>query len=474
MTKRTFSPWTAASISTAIVLTLSACPGKPSGHPSRQRSPAELTRRDLPLSVADERRLLELAEAAEQNPDDFAARRASGMAHMHLTLAGVLSLRERAEADLEAAFFLDSSDAELNRALGRFYNMRAVDGDYSKADMQVKVYGALLGERDPMAMDDLDFVAWSFFQLGRVLTDKNRGKNLRALAKVDDLEAILAARVKAQPDNIEFHALAGNFAFFFAGNIPLERERRVEEAVAYFEVLRARWDELRPGAKDPSHCPNTYENFMFELAEGYTVLGRADMARPIYEELARLESDRAPRTRAKELIAHVSGERLRNLDSYLGEMKLMPPWPSDIGNCVVCHAWNAEIPLDSLYALDPLRAEDVPSRAEPTPLSKLIGEAGGREGEGDEAGEAGEEGVTIAGREQLPEALAALVEDTCSPCHFPGGEVADLLDLSRAEAVIGAATWIDERVAAGEMPPGDGLDEDARARVHEWAAALTD
>jgi hypothetical protein len=434
-----------------------ACQGKPLGHPSRELDgPEKHTRRDLDLSAEQETHLAELAAAADARPDDVAALRASGLAHMELTLAGVLRLRDRAEHDLEAAFALDPTDPELNRSLGRFYNLRAVAGDYSKADMQVEVYAALLGEREPMRMDDGSFVAYSFFMLGQILADKNRGNNLKALRKVGELEAQLAERVRRQPDNVEFRALAGNFAFFFAGNIPLERERRVHEAVAYFEVVRDRWDELRPGAKHPTHCPNTRENFMFELAEGLMVLERGADARPIYEELTQIT---APRTRAKELIAHVASERLRNFDDYLGEMRLMPPWPSDVGNCVVCHAWTSDVGLESLYAVELISLADVPSQAEFRPMPIMVAA---------ERAETEQPRPSIAGRERLPDAVAELIESECGPCHFASGEVVDVLDLSDATTIVRQASNIAARVNAGEMPPDGGLDDQQRALLRAW------
>jgi hypothetical protein len=439
----------------ALFVGLLACQSKPQGHPSRDLDgPEKHTRRDLDLSAEQDAYLAELARTADARPDDFNALRESGLAHMQFCLAGVLRLRERAERDLEAAFALDSTDPELNRSLGRFYNLRAVAGDYSKADMQVKVYAALLGERDPMSMDDASFVAYSFFMLGQILADKNRGHALTALRKVGKLEEQLAERIRRQPDNVEFHALAGNFAFFFAGNIPLERERRVREAVAYFEVVRARWDELRSGAKHPTHCPNTRENFMFELAEGLMVLERGAEARPIYEELVQIGQ---PRTRAKELIAHVAGERLRNFDDYLGEMRLMPPWPSDVANCVVCHAWTSDVGLDSLYAVETISLADVPSQAQLRPI--IAADPDSRE-------------PGIIGRERLPGEVAALIERECGPCHFAGGEVVEVLDLSDAATIEQLAADIVERVEAGEMPPDGRLAESERAVLLTWAAEL--
>lgn len=463
MTRMTRMTRLTLALSFVASVVATGCQTKPLGHPSRtDAGPSEHTRRDLELNPEQERYLAELAAAADAEPDDFAARKASGLAHMNFTLAGVLRLRDRAEQDLEAAFALDPTDANLDRALARFYNLRAVAGDYTKAEQQVRVYAALLGDQEPEGMSDSDFVAYSFFMLGQVLTAKNRGRNFEALRLVETLEDQLAERVRRQPDNVEFHALAGNFAFFFAGNIPLERERRVRDAVRYFEVVRERWDQLRPGARDPEHCPNTRENFMFELAEGLLVLERPQEAAAIYTELAQLDGPRAgARTRAKELIAHVSEERLRNLDSYVGEMKLMPPWPSDVGNCVVCHAWSSDVPLDSLYSLEPIRLSDVPSQAQDKPVRV------------DEAAPVKPPvKPTIAGRERLPADVAALLEAECGPCHFGGGEVVDTLDLSRAEVVLERAILIDERVGAGEMPPDHGLSEADRAVIHAWVESI--
>lgn len=322
-------------------------------------------RKDRALSAEQDAFLAELATRADAAPDDFAAQKAAGMAHMQFTLSGVLSLQESAENYLERAFRLDPTDRELTRSLGRFYNMRAVDGDYSKADLQVEVYAAHLGEQDPRAMESSDFVAHSFYKLGEILTLKNQGKLLSALGTIRDFEGVLKQRTQDHPDDIEMFALAGNFAFFFAGNVPMGKTERVQAAVAYFEVLRARWQDMRPGARDETHCPNTYENFMFELAEGYTVLEQPDKARPIYEELGEV---RGTVTRAKEQIAYVSAERLRNLDRYVGDMDLMPPWPGDVANCVVCHSWTADVSMRSLHSLEPIDISEIPSRATNKPV----------------------------------------------------------------------------------------------------------
>ncbi len=340
----------------ALLVALAGC--RP--EPVPIEAPPTPLRRDLELTAAQAESLASLARLADDDPTDARALKRSGLAHMQFTLSGVLSLRDRAEADLEAAFALTPNDKQLTRSLGRFYNLRAVGGDDSKADMQVKVYAAHLGD---VAVDEMrtdQFVAYSFAQLGAILSARNRGQLLGALSTIRDLEDTLATRVQRHPNDVELAALAGNFAFFFAGNIPFGKRDRVEAAVAYFARVRTEWDAMRRGAKDPEECPNTYENFMFELAEGYTVLEQLDQARSIYEEL---QTIRPPRTRAKEQVAYVAAERLRNLEDYVGQMKLMPPWPSDIGNCVVCHAYTSDVPLTSLYAVEPVVLDEIPRGA---------------------------------------------------------------------------------------------------------------
>jgi hypothetical protein len=344
----------------ALVLLALAC-GRTPAQP--KPAPHEL-RRDLELTDEQRTALSQLAAEADAKPNDAGARKRSGLAHMRFTLEGVLSLRDRAEKDLEAAFRLAPADKDVTRSLGRFYNLRAVAGDYTKAELQVEVYRAHLGDTPVEQMSSSQFVAYSFSQLGEILGSKNRGRMIEALRKIEALEERLAARVREHPDDIEMRALAGNFAFFFAGNVPLSQRRRVEEAVGHFLVLRERWSELRVGARDPDECPNTYENFMFELAEGLLVLDRLEEAAAIHRELARIEP---PVTRAKELIAAVSAERLRNAARYAGEMDLMPPWPSDVANCVVCHSYTSEVSLQSLHAIEAIRLADVPTTAVPKP-----------------------------------------------------------------------------------------------------------
>ncbi|MEE9381853.1 MAG: hypothetical protein V3V08_00365 [Nannocystaceae bacterium] len=399
-----------------------------------------------------------LVGTAAESPQDFTAQKIAGFALMHLTLSGALHLQRHAELHLERAYELRQDDAELNRTLGRFYNMRAVDHDFSKSAWQQRVYASLLGEQSPRRMSDAHFIAYSFFSLAELIRLADQHKLLRAFSRLRQLERDLEDRVHANPDDVELRALAGNFALFFAGEVPVGRRRRIDRGIRHFEFVRRHWDRMGASAKDPQHCPNTYENFMFELAEAHLARDHEAQARQIYQELARV---RSPRTRAKELIAAVSEHRLAYLGSYRGDLRLMPPWPSDVGNCVVCHSYTGEIPEHSLRVHSPLHLDRLPTAAVPKPA--------------DTARLVAAKIVTIATDYPATAApLLALIRLRCASCHFPGGRAAGTIDLSRYKSVMHQADAISETVADGTMPPTTPLSTDERRTLSEWLTHLGD
>ncbi|GEM_PF-2165949 len=406
-----------------------------------------------------QRRSIEaLAAIADAQPTNYVARLESGLAHMEFTLAGAGDLQARAEYDLEAAFALRPDDPVLARKLGRFYNMRAVANDMTKAEMQTQVFAALLGAQSVESMDVTSFVAYSFHQLGVILALKNGGHPLRALSAVTDLEARLGERARKSPETIELWALAGNFLFFFAGNIPFERRRRVADGVGYFEHVREHWSEIRPGAGSTQDCPNTYENFMFELAEGYLVLGELEQAAQIHRELS-VAGD--PVTRPKEQIALVSQERLKNAQRYRGDMRLMPPWPSDEANCIVCHSYTAEISISTLHSLETIDFGG-PTAAVAKPFLGSDDDGLRRR-------------ATVVEKSQsleVPVAVRALLRRRCAPCHYPGGTVAGRADFSRDAGIVAAGEWIWRHTKRGTMPPRQPLSSDEVGVIEEWAQRL--
>lgn len=404
------------------------------------------------LSPDAETELDQLRAAARAAPDDYAAHKALGLRLMEHTLSGVLPLQAEAERTLERAFALRDDDEQLLRSLGRFYNMRAVEYDFSKADAQVRVYAALLGNEDPQAMSVSHFVAHGFFMLGRIIQAADEGHRLRALGLLRDLERTLARRTAAQPDNVELAALAGNFALFFAGSVPVGRRKRLRRGAAHFEFVKAHWSDMRPGARDQWRCPNTYENFVFELAEAQLALGHSSRAQEIYEELSQV---RGPVTRGKELIAAASRHRLEHLPAYTGRLELMPPWPSDVGNCIVCHAYTGQLPTQTLWIAPGLEFDlaATPTEAEPRPIGTPNSDR-------------------PPPRDDPETAMAEPLRRICGACHAPGGEAHHILDLSDPTAVAGARAAILEAIESGSMPPDRPLSTSEREAILEVVRAI--
>ena len=41
----------------------------------------------------------------------------------------------------------------------------------------------------------------------------------------------------------------------------------------------------------------------------------------------------------------------------------MPPWPSKFGNCIVCHSFQADLPMETLYVKEPIDLTKIPTKA---------------------------------------------------------------------------------------------------------------
>ncbi|MEM9462816.1 MAG: hypothetical protein AAGF11_52230 [Myxococcota bacterium] len=432
----------------ALGLVLLGSCSRPAAQPRASSHPATYAS----LSPAAEAELERLRAAAQAAPDDYAAHKALGLRLMEHTLSGVLPLQAEAERTLERAFALRDDDEQLLRSLGRFYNMRAVEYDFSKADAQIRVYAALLGDEDPQAMSVSHFVAYGFFMLGRIIQAADQGDRLRALRLVRSLERTLARRTATQPDNVELAALAGNFALFFAGSVPVGRRKRLRRGAAHFEFVKAHWSDMRPGARDPWRCPNTYENFVFELAEAQLALGRTSRAHAIYRELSQV---RGQVTRGKELIAAASRHRLEHLPAYTGRLELMPPWPSDVGNCIVCHAYTGQLPTQTLWVAPGLHLDlaATPTEAKPRPVR-----APSRDPQ--------------PARDDPGTATADPLRRICGACHAPGGEAHHILDLSDPTAVSEARAAILDAIESGAMPPDRPLSASERQALLDVARAI--
>ncbi len=191
---------------------------------------------------------------------------------------------------------------------------------------------------------------------------------------------------------------------------------------------------------------------MFELAEGLTILKEKNSASKIYQELSEIP----PETMAKQQIAEVSRERLQHLDQYLGNMKLMPPWPSEAGNCVICHAKKAEVSIHTLYTKESFVTAP-PKEFPKHPKSNF---------------DAKKCTSKEPSQAPIPEGLNDFLHNHCSPCHFPGGRMHDLIPLDDSALVRGCSEEILETVDEDVMPPQVPLIGSEKQRLMSWIQEL--
>jgi hypothetical protein len=181
------------------------------------------------------------------------------------------------------------------------------------------------------------------------MRDYDEGHELAAYVRVARLERRLEVRLRHHPDEIDTHAMAGNYALGFAGAIPWGRRERLERATEYLRVQQARWDELSPGARAEYMAPNVRAVWAFMLAEALTAAGDVEGARPHYKRV--IESER-PDSLPAVTLAEASRERLARLQAYAGRSELLPVWPAGPASCMACHSESARLPTDGLFVLE--------------------------------------------------------------------------------------------------------------------------
>jgi hypothetical protein len=180
----------------------------------------------------------------------------------------------------------------------------------------------------------------------RALAAWEHERPLEALHRVRRLERDLAAELVARPDDIDAHAMAGNFELTWAGVIEVGSKRRLDAGIAHMQHALDRWTQWSPGARDVGIAPNVQSVFTLALAEAQLAAGRVDDAEQTYDRLLALP---VPHTRAREQIEALARHRVEHLDVYAGDPELLPPWPHGPTGCVACHARTTELPATGLH-----------------------------------------------------------------------------------------------------------------------------
>jgi hypothetical protein len=306
--------------------------------------------------LVDLAELAALRERAEAAPDDLDAQWSAAMPHVWASLQGHVELRDTTEQLLYRAWQLDPLGERVPAAkvLARYLNMRSSVLDLDAIELQVALYQTLVeseaAAQGVAAMPAEQFEIASLGLAAQALAEYGEGRSLAALARVRKLERRMDRRLRAHPDEIDTHTMAGNFELTFAGVLPIAADARLDRANDHFAVQQARWAKLSPRARNTAVAPNVRSVFGLWLAEGLLAAGEPARAAEAYRRVIDLreQADTGPRRQIVALAEH----RLANLDRYLGSDQLLPAWPAGVTSCVACHSQAATLPTDDLHWID--------------------------------------------------------------------------------------------------------------------------
>lgn len=229
--------------------------------------------------------------------------------------------------------------------------MRSTALDFSRVDLQVELYESLHSEGvDPVEAQLHEFTTDCFLEVARAIEAYEGGEVLTAYRRVARLEHRLERRLRHHPEDIDTHAMAGNYALAFAGILPIGKERRLGRAIEHLEIQQTHWSELTPGARNENVAPNVRAVWTFMLAETLTAAGETERAKVHYDAVI---DDDGRNSLARDQLARVSRERLSQLENYAGRDELLPVWPSGPAGCLACHSRHATLPTEGLFTLDP-------------------------------------------------------------------------------------------------------------------------
>lgn len=147
-------------------------------------------------------------------------------------------------------------------------------------------------------------------------------------------------RLAAEPDNVDLHAMLGNYAQQIAGLTPVGRGRRIELALDHLAPVVGRWDALSPEAQGLGDgVPGVRTVFTYWLAELSLATGRVEQAHTLYRQVEALAED-PDATPAMHALAQAGAAR-RALPQVPPLEVLVPLWPAGYDSCIACHAHEA-------------------------------------------------------------------------------------------------------------------------------------
>lgn len=277
---------------------------------------------------------------ARARPDDYEAQLRAGAALTRQVLEGDPSRFDEAVQRLTRAHQLRPEGRTVPRMLGRLLNLPLAEGDLAYVAQQRTLYQQLVdgGERGP-AFTRERFVEQCFLDASRAALAFRRGDPVGAVVRLRALERRMQQHLAAH-DDVDVHAMLGNYAQQVAGMVDVGRPRRTALAVEHLEHVVQRYEELSPEARGVEYdVPGVRAVFTHWLAELSLAQGRIARAHELYAEVERLGEEPGA-TAAMHTLAAVASQR-RALPHPPSREELLPLWPAGYDSCIACHAHEA-------------------------------------------------------------------------------------------------------------------------------------
>ncbi|MGH1344559.1 MAG: hypothetical protein ACRBN8_23570 [Nannocystales bacterium] len=223
------------------------------------------------------------------------------------------------------------SEPQAAAVLARLLNLPLSEGDARYASLQRSLYEGLAQGPHPSERDAT--IARGFLLASTAAEQYQQGKSIRALVTLRRLERDLEAELE-RTDDVELHAMLGNYAHQAGGLVPLRRSRRFELANHHLEQVVTRFDELSPKAQGITlGLPGVRPVFAMWWAELLRRDGdpRASAAYDVVlQAIDQADDTPALRTLAGVARQHASTPAPNDAPA--------PLWPHGHTACITCHA----------------------------------------------------------------------------------------------------------------------------------------
>ena len=231
-----------------------------------------------------------------------------------------------------AKLYARRSDPNAAAVLARLLNLPLSEGDPRYAPLQRSLYEGLA--QGPHASERDAIIARGFLLASTAAEQYQRGRPLQALGTLRRLERDLEAQLE-RTDDVDLHAMLGNYAHQAGGLVPLRRAHRFDLAREHLKQVVVRFDELSPDAQGVTlGLPGVRPVFAMWRAELLRRDGDSEAAAAYADVLEAVEqADDTPALRTLAQVARQHASDLRSTDDTSA-----PVWPHGHTACVTCHA----------------------------------------------------------------------------------------------------------------------------------------